>query len=72
MDELTRARRVERIADGQRMECWGLESDGVTYRCSWYAGRDQMWGIYTKSEIRSVVKPAITTDRSTDWRSIKW
>lgn len=72
MDELTRDRRVERISDGQKMECWGLAPDGQGYRCSWYQGRDQLWANYQKSEIRTLVKAAVVTSRTTDWRQLKW
>lgn len=72
MDELTRARRVERIADGLRMECWGLDGDGKVYQCSWYEGNKQVWGSFPKEEIRSVAVPETITDQSTDWRKVKW
>lgn len=72
MDELTRDRRVERISDGLRMECWGLADDGAGYRCSWYEGREQRWGNYPKNEIRTVVKATVVTGKETDWRQLKW
>jgi hypothetical protein len=72
MEEIKRGERVERVSDGVEMECWGLDVDRLTYRCSWYEGRDQHWGSFSRNAIRFVATAAFTTDKSTDWRKVKW